>query len=537
MANFLDRLIGYVSPTRAAERARARNAIRIYEGADRGRRGSSWNANGSSANTELQRAIQPLRDRSRDLARNNAWAARMLDIMCSHSVGNGIVPVCNTGSDRLDNQVNSLWEEFVDQADVGGCLSFYAMQDLAVRSMIESGDVVMRFIDREINSREAVPLKLQLLEADFIDQSREGVFAIERGGAQASGVARNRLGVGLGKFDEWRGLWLWPRHPGEMNAVVDLNNYSSEFVSRDELVHMFRRERPGQVRGVPWFAPILSRARDLDDLLDAANVKARVEACFAGFITNSDESMPLLDDNGSVSSLPNAMVSTLEPGMLKELRSGQDIKFAAPTSTSQLDTLLISNLQAMAAGVGCTYDQATGDLRQANYSSLRAGKIEFWRLVGKMQQHVIIPQMCKPVWERFINRAVLAGRLNDRTARGGYPCRWVVPAKEMIDPKKDFDATKNLVRSGAMTPQDFIASFGGDWRKSLDQYAKFFEAANSKGVILDIDVAHVDQHGRQPTKAGDGSALEEGDAELDDVGKGADADDASNDDDDQDEAA
>lgn len=524
MANTLDRLIGYISPQRGAVRARARSAIRIYEGADRGRRGASWQALGTSANTELQGALSPLRDRSRDLGRNNPWAARMLDIMASHAVGDGIVPVSNTGSDKIDNRVNSLWEDWVDQADITGCLSFYAMQDLAVRSMVESGEIVGRFIDRELTDKTAVPLKLQLLEADFIDHYREGVFAYGRNEI-AAGVERNRLGVGLGKLDEWRGLWLWPRHPGELQTIIDTKNYFSQFVSRDELVHMFKRERPGQVRGVSWFAPILTTARDLSDILDAANVKARVEACFAGFITNSDESMPLLEDSGgSVASMPNAVLSTLEPGMLKELRSGQDIKFAAPTSTSQLETILINNLQAMAAGVGCTYDQATGDLRQANYSSLRAGKIEFWRLIGKLQKHVIIPQFCKPIRNKFIDRAVLAGRLPDRASRGGYPVRWVVPAKEMIDPKKDFDAIKNLVRSGAMTPQQFIASFGGDWRLAIAEYKAFFEATKTAGVVFDIDVSQVDQHGRQAAAKGEGAPPEEGDAALDDADKNDDED-------------
>lgn len=506
-----------MSPERGAARARARQAIRIFEGADRGRRGASWQATGASANTELAGAQHVLRDRARDLARNNPWAARMLDIMSSHIVGNGIVPVSNTGSDKIDNRVNSLWEDFVDQADITGCLSFYAMQDLAVRSMIESGEIISRFIDTELHDSMAVPFKVQLLESDFIDGAREGVLGENSG---AAGVKRTRLGVGLGEYDEWRGLWLWQRHPGEMMSIADYRNtYVSQFVARDELVHMFKRERPGQVRGVSWFAPISSTARDLADVLDAANVKARVEACFAGFITNSDESMPLLEDNGSMSTIPGSIVTSLEPGMLKELRTGQDIKFAAPTSTSQLDTILINNLQAMAAGIGCTYDQATGDLRQANYSSLRAGKIEFWRLVGRMQKHTVIPQFCQPVWDRFINRAVLAGRLPDRSKRGGYRPRWVVPAKEMIDPKKDFDATKNLVRSGAMTPQDFIASFGGDWRGNIEQFKAFFETCKSEGVVFDIDVARVDQHGRQPTATGaqDGASAEPGDVQLDNV--------------------
>lgn len=506
--NLLDRVINYFAPTRGMVRIRARHATRIYEGASQGRRAAAWRSTGASANSELQIAIAPLRDRARELARNTPHASRMLDIIVAHSVGKGIVPVSSTGMDKIDNKVMSLWEDFCKQADVTGCMTFYAMQVLAVRSMIESGEAVIRFIDTPMSDGVAVPLQLQLLECDFIDHFRDGVYGSEGLGAQhgtGAGVERTRLGVGLGKYDVFKGLWLWPYHPGEMTTTINYKSFVSEFVPRDELIHMFRRERPGQVRGVTWFAPVLTIARDMADFIDAANVKARMEACFAGFIINSDESVPLFDQslNGTQDvNVPDAMTTTIEPGMLKELRSGQDIKFATPTATSQIETILMYNLQALSVGVGCTYDQTTGDLRQANYSSLRAGKLDFWGLIGQLQAQTIIPQLCQPIWERFISRAILAGRLPDRKKNGGYPCEWVVPAREMIDPKKDFDAQKNLVRSGAMTPQQYIASFGGNWREALADFKSFFEMAHNLNVTLDIDVARVDQHGRQPPAKG-----------------------------------
>jgi lambda family phage portal protein len=504
--NALDRLIGYFSPSRGAARAKARHALRTYEGAGAGRRSSSWRATGVSANSEIAAALKPLRDRARELGRNNAYAARILDIVPSHVVGNGIVPISASGKDGIDRLVNELWAEWQIQADVTGHLSFAAMQVLAVRSMIESGDVACRFIDREMEGARTVPMQLQLLEADFIDHFRDGLY----GGSLVteglpSSVQRTRLGVAMGQYDEWQGLWLWPYHPGEMDTINQVA-LTSKFVPRQDLMHMFKVLRPGQVRGVSWFAPIMTNARDLADFLDAVNVKARVEACFAGFIVNDDSSqLPLVDPDaagyGSDLSLPNASMTTLEPGMLKELRIGQDIKFAQPTSTTQVDPILMFNLQAIAAGVGCTYDQATGDLRQANYSSLRAGKLDFWRLVGQLQKHVVIPMLCRPTWDRFISRAILAGKLRPR--RGGYPVDWVVPAKEMIDPKKDFDAAKNTVRAGAMTPQQFIASFGGDWRNDLEEFKAFFDRAHALGIVLDIDASRVDQHGRPPTQTAD----------------------------------
>jgi capsid protein len=153
MANILDRFIGYVSPERAAARARARNAIRIYEGADRGRRGArgasrhvgEHRAAARSHRCAIARAISPATIRGH----------RACSTSCRRtSVGNGIVPVSNTGSDKIDNRVNSLWKTWIDQADITGCLSFYAMQDLAVRAMIEGGERI-RFIDTELRDVEA----------------------------------------------------------------------------------------------------------------------------------------------------------------------------------------------------------------------------------------------------------------------------------------------------------------------------------------------------------------------------------------------
>src|SRR5262249_37489119 len=114
----------------------------MYEGADSGRRGASWRSRRTSANTEIQRALLPMRDRARELVRNTPHAPRLVDVLTASIVGDGIRPVPNTGSDNLNDRVETLWNEWQQQADVQGVHSFYSMQVLAVRSMIESGEVV-----------------------------------------------------------------------------------------------------------------------------------------------------------------------------------------------------------------------------------------------------------------------------------------------------------------------------------------------------------------------------------------------------------
>ena len=55
------------------------------------------------------------------------------------------------------------------------------------------------------------------------------------------------------------------------------------------MLHLFDRLRPGQVRGVPWFAPVILKLRDLDEYDDAELVRKKIEACFAAFVTGADD--------------------------------------------------------------------------------------------------------------------------------------------------------------------------------------------------------------------------------------------------------
>jgi lambda family phage portal protein len=517
--NPFERTIAFFSPQRALGRARAKAALsmmeRLYEGAQPGRRGSSWRSRASSQNTEMATAITPLRDRARDMVRNSPWAPRMLDVLVAHTIGTGLRPVPDTGDDNLDIKVSKLWAEWNAEADVEGNLTFDAMQRLALRSTIESGEIVCRYIDQPLRGKgrlSKTPVKVQLLEGDFIDHQRDGQGYADIGLGVTKETERSRLGVGLGKYDVRTGLWLFPYHPGEI-TTTKINNVISTFVTQDQFTHMFRTDRPGQVRGTPWFAPIMMMQRDLSDFMDALIVKARVEACFSGFITNMNEFENLMDatpdsfgfNSFAQSSNPDAMVSTLEPGMLKELKQGQDIKFAQPTSAGQVEPVMMNCLMALAAAVGCTYDQVTGDLRGANYSSLRAGKIDFRKLVEQHQEHMVKPRLCMPVWRRFISRNILAGELPERDK--GYPVSWVTPAWESINPKFDQNAEELSVRAGRMSPQEFIAEWGYDWRKVQDDFAAFYKRADEKGLVFDIDPRKVTKAGGlQPPPVAPGAA-------------------------------
>ena len=70
----------------------------------------------------------------------------------------------------------------------------------------------------------------------------------------------------------------------------------------------------------------------------------------------------------------------LEPGTLQILEPGEDIKFSDPADVGgSYSEFLRTQFRAVAAAIGITYEQLTGDLTGVNYSSIRAGLLEFRR--------------------------------------------------------------------------------------------------------------------------------------------------------------
>ena len=486
--NLLDKAIGWVAPGTAVRRVMARNAldaVRAYDAAQQGRRTASFRRGEQSANATLSRALPALRERSRELVRNTFLGARTLDIHATHVVSADL-SVRFTGSGPAVRQAQTLWDEWAKACDIEGETNFTGLLALLVRSSLEGGDSILRMIDRPLNDRRPVPLALHVGEGDMIDESRDA-------GSLVSGTNRARLGVELGDFDERLGYWLHQVAPGEPQRFLRAGQPHSTLVPREQVCHFYRRLRPGQVRGVPLFAPVLLGARDFADLMDALVVKARMEAAIGVLVKSNDSATSMGAAVAGAGNDKNTRLEQIRPGMVHYMRQGEEAQAFAPSSNTAFEPIARSSLMGFAAGTGQTYHQLTGDLSQANYSSLRAGLIESRKFTADVQWHALAPQVLDRVIARFVDRAILAGRLRPR--QGGYPCQVIMPAHEPVDPKKDLEADILAVRAGRMSPQDFIGAWGRDWREVLAEYAEFFAAADLAGAIFDTDA-------RQRTRTG-----------------------------------
>ena len=499
---WIDRAVAWASPERALRRARARAALRVleqaYDGASAGRRTDGWIRPSTSADAELRPALARLRNGARDLGRNSPYVSKALRVIASTAVGTGIRVQLE------DDALQALFRDWVEQCDAEGQHTFYGMQSVMARAVPESGEALVRLRPRRLTDGLAVPLQIQLLEADHLDSSKDG--AIAGGGWISMGIEYNAIGRRVA-------YWLYPVHPGESGIASSRRRaLVSQRIPAESIVHLFHALRPGQTRGVPWLAPSMIKARDLDDYEDAELVRKKIEACNVGVVTQpqgtegpqiglprAPATKPPSDDpqQETVRPLRDAdgyAHDHFEPGMFLYATPGQTVSFNDPKISAAYAPYVRTQLHAIAAGIGVTYQQLTGDLSQASYASGRQGKLEFEALIKEYRWLCLIPALSKII-RAFVDTAVLAGRVPEPD----YRVKFQPPRFQSVDPLKDSMAKLIDVRSGFVVWEDAVAEAGYDPDVQLERIRVTNERLDAAGITLDSDPRRVTRAGASQT--------------------------------------
>jgi lambda family phage portal protein len=489
---FIDRLLYVIAPNQALKREQARRALRAYDAASKGtRRTSSWGARGTSQNAEVYAAAQTLRDRSRELSRNNPFVKRAIQSMSNNVVGTGIRAKINSKNKRQKDKVYQDWVNWFETTDCDNDSrkNGYGIQKMVMRAVSESGDCL---IIKKWDRSRSVPIKLQVLEIDYLDVNKN---TLSSSGLNSDG-SYDFMGVRFNKKGDRIGYWLFDKHPGDPMSFSKVN---STLIKAENVIHVFEQLRPGQQLGVPFGVSSFLRVRDMDEYQDAQVVKQKVAACYSAFV--STESDP------ASSSADVDEFERMEPGTINHLRPGESVTFGNPPSVENFGEFSRTILQSIAAGFGTTYENLTGDLNNVNFSSGRMGWIEHHRNIEDWQYNIMIPQLCQKVWMWFLEGYELV-------QNGGRPnvtATWVPPRREMIDPVKEISALGEAVRMGFMSPQDAILEQGRDPEEVLAEFAAWNEKIDSMGIVLASDP----RQDIQPTGIGAGRPADTGENQDD----------------------
>lgn len=488
----IERLLAPVFPAWALQRAQAKMAfdgLRSYDAARTSRRTRGWRASNSSAMAELATSLPTLRARARDLVRNNPYAAGGLEALVSFQVGTGIIARSATGDDRLDKAWNEAFAAWAERADIAGMQDLWGLQALLARARAQDGEGIARLVPltrKEASAAGlAVPLQVQVLEADYLSDLRDTL---------TGGAGSVRQGIEIDGWGRPVRYHLLRSHPGDILAT---SGWETVAVPAGQVLHLFRQDRPGQLRGVPDLAPVMTRLRSLDEYEDAALEQAKVQACVAAFVT-SDAGPARGPLEGSDTTTGEAR-KTLAPGIVERLKPGEKVDFLAPSGAGNFSEVAKHNLRGVAVGFGLTYDLLTGDLTQANYSSLRAGRVAFKQRLARFQWTVMVPRVCAPICQAFTRAAQLAGVVPFRD--GVWPVKYAPPRFPLLDPQAEMAGVSAEVRAGAMTWAQMVAEMGFDPEAQSVEIAEWNRKLDALGIIVDVDPRRVASSGQTQNAA------------------------------------
>lgn len=446
-----------------------------YEGASQKRRMGSKGTALTGPNSNISQSLPVLQARSHHAISNNPYAEGAQQAYISNLVGSGIRPQWN------NEEIQALWDRWVVESDKDGGCDFYGLQSLAASAQFESGEVLGRLIYRKPADKLAVPLQLQVIESEHLDPKL----------SKSDGNRLIKMGIEFNGSGQRSAYHLWQHHPNEP-LTTGMNQRIR--VPADQMVHMYRRKRPGQIRGIPELSSVIVRLYEIDEMQSATLARQKLAQLFGAFVRRKtghepDDEGPYfgeLVDNGT------EQIEEFVPGGIHYLEDDEEINFSNPPDIGTHYTdWLRSELLAVAKGAGITYEQLTGDLKGVNYSSIRAGVIEFRRRIEALQAQLIVHQWCRPIAAKWLDTAVIAGalKISDYWNRRHemLAIDWIAPKWQWVDPLKEVSATLMLVRSGFKPRSEAAAELGWSLEQLDKEIARCNESADSHGLIFDSD--------------------------------------------------
>lgn len=458
----LDRVISYFSPEAGRKRLFAREqtkllATRDYDAAS-SFAGSPMRRNSRSANAENRSAIAPIRENVRELLRNAPFAQKGLAVIVDGVVGWGIEAQLSHPNPKKLQAIEPLWKEWSQGAcSIDGKTDFAGLQSQVMTAVVADGESIIREVILDGSVR------LQVLESDYINSNATGTKT-------KNGEFKTVSGIVVDRYNRPTHYHLYKNHPGEGAS-------DTEAVPAGEIMHVYRQDRPGQLRGISWFASVAHSLKMLAELQWTQLVRLKLSASITGVVTQEPSQL-------SPDQLKTQRESEFElaPGTFKFLNPGESIAFPAIPNPDGFDSTTRLSLREVASGLGVTYESLSGDLSTVNFSSGRMGDLQFRARVDNWRWHLMVPRFLNPAFDRFKKFCALRG-----VDASEVSVSWSPPARMMINPTEEVKSTSDAIRAGLQTLPAAIRELGYNPKTHLEEIAASNKMIDQLELILDSD--------------------------------------------------
>ncbi len=465
MANWLDQLIGAISPKAAFQREAYRQAKRAFEAASpadpwRPKRG------GASANTDVAADEQTLRIKARWLRDNVGFIGRGLGQRIDYAIGTGVVR--KWGGPHA-KKLTEAWAQHVKECDADDKLNMGGIEALSVHTMDVDGMVLLRIRTRRPEDGLMVPLQYQVLEVDWIDTQRT---------APSNSANRVINGIEYSPIGKTVGYWLFDEHPGDVGSGWRTPAMNSRLVPAESIIPLYDVSRPGAGRGVTRLKTIITGVRDLHNYRQAEMLRKDTEARL-GIIASGDLSQMAAPPSAGGSSAGVGFLGDIPAGGIFQAPPGLNLTSVQPTAMPGYVDTIKMEIKLIAAAGGWTYEGCTGDMTEVNYSSARIRRLDFRAEIERLQWLTIDHMLCERMDRAFVAHCKLAGIIPPSAT---WSCEHTYPRWPHVDPVKDVAGEVMEIAAGLSTISAGNRSRGNDPEKVAQEWAADMKRLGPDGL-------------------------------------------------------
>ncbi|MCC7408755.1 MAG: phage portal protein [Phycisphaeraceae bacterium] len=423
------------------------------------------NADGLSANAALSPQVRRiLRNRARYEVANNSYARGIVLTLANDTVGTGPSLQMLTDTPETNRRVEEAfgaWAEAVNLAE--------KLRNLRM-ARADSGEAFALLTSNPAIDHP-VQLDLRLVEADQIATPAWGT---------GRGSDDTTDGIAFDRFGNPVEYHMLRRHPGDATYARGMDDFVC--VPAGAMVHYFRVDRPGQVRGIPDITPALPLFAQLRRYTLAVIAAAETAADFAAVLYTDAPA------NGEAESVEPMDIVELERRMATVLPGGWKLgQITAEQPATTYGEFKKEILNEIARCLNMPFNIAAGNSSGYNYASGRLDHQTYYKSIRVDQSH-LEAMVLDRVLAAWFGEAVLIDDLLPQSLRlrdSRYPHQWMWDGQEHVDPAKEANAQATRLTSYTTTLAHEYAKQGKDWETELRQRARELKLMKELGLTAE----------------------------------------------------
>lgn len=394
-----------------------------------------WADHLSAAAANSVSVRKTLRQRSRyECLENNSYAKGIALTLANDTISTGPSLQVMLEDKSAARRIEQLWRAWCRDVRLAKKL-----RTARLAKIIDGETIILKVTNRR--SRNPVQLDIRLIESDqlatpnFID-----------------GLPNQVDGIEFDDFGNPVQYHILKGHPGD---VWPYKAWEKDDVDPDDIIHLFRAERPGQQRGIPELTPALPLFAQIRRYTLAVILAAETAANLTAILKTQGN--PYDSDTNGVDDVDPFDFVQIDRGLMTSLPRGWDmVQFRPEQPTTTYDAFKNSILNEVARCVHMPSNKARADSSNYNYSSGRLDHQTYYEAIAVERSDWEVECLDR-IFSWWLDEAfMMDGYLPALEAMDEIPHVWRWPPRKDVDPNEDADAAIKLIDNGLKTRQQYL---------------------------------------------------------------------------------